>query len=164
MQAHIGELRDQADAATKAVNVFNMNSPSNIDANGRLKSEIEFDAVSAELAKARSQSAASGGAEVAALENRVADLSRRVADEKSKLEKLRDMRARAESSRAAYQTAVDRFNQSLQLQQQSVPATEARILTEATPPHDRSSPKMALVLMLALVGGGALGVTGAFGR
>jgi succinoglycan biosynthesis transport protein ExoP len=164
MQAHIGELRDQAEAATKAVDAFTMNNPSNIDADGRLKSEIEFNAVSAELAKARSQSAAAGGADVAALEKRLADLSRRVADEKSKLEKLRDMRARAESSRAAYQTAVDRFNQSLQLQQQSVPATEARILTEATPPHDRSSPKLALVLMLALVGGGTLGVTGAFGR
>jgi uncharacterized protein involved in exopolysaccharide biosynthesis/Mrp family chromosome partitioning ATPase len=78
--------------------------------------------------------------------------------------KLHDLQAQAESSRAAYQTAVNRFNQALQLQQQSVPATEARILTEATPPRDGSSPKAALVLMLALVGGGTLGAAGAFGR
>jgi uncharacterized protein involved in exopolysaccharide biosynthesis/Mrp family chromosome partitioning ATPase len=82
----------------------------------------------------------------------------------STLAKLHDLQAQAESSRAAYQTAVNRFNQALQLQQQSVPATEARILTEATPPRDGSSPKAALVLMLAFVGGGTLGAAGAFGR
>jgi len=85
------------------------------------------------------------------------------AAEKDSLDELRDLQGKADTAKATYQNAVNRFNQALQLQEQSVPATEARILTEATAPTDGSSPKVSLVLMLALVGGGALGAMGGIG-
>jgi uncharacterized protein involved in exopolysaccharide biosynthesis/Mrp family chromosome partitioning ATPase len=162
MRARVATLRNEAEAAAKIVDVFKANNPLNVDANGKLESENDLRTVSERLANARLQKAASP--EIAAVEKEMSAVSRRVANEKSTLVKLQDLQAQAEGSRAAYQTAANRFNQALQLQQQSVPATEARILTAATVPHDGSSPSMALVLMLALVGGGTLGVTGAFGR
>lgn len=50
------------------------------------------------------------------------------------------------------------------VQQQSLPVSEARIVTAATPPLRPSSPKTALVLLLAVFAGGTVGVGGALGR
>ena len=65
-----------------------------------------------------------------------------------------------ESSAQNYRTANDNFRQGYteSLQQQSFPISDARILTSASPPSGKSSPKTALVLVLAAAGGLVLGV------
>jgi succinoglycan biosynthesis transport protein ExoP len=65
-----------------------------------------------------------------------------------------------ESSAQNYRTTYDNFRQRYteSLQQQSFPISDARILTLASPPSSKSSPKRALVLVLAAAGGLVLGV------
>jgi polysaccharide biosynthesis transport protein len=65
-----------------------------------------------------------------------------------------------ESSAQNYRTANDNFRQHYteSLQQQSFPIPDARILTSASPPSGKSSPKTALILVLAAAGGLVLGV------
>lgn len=48
------------------------------------------------------------------------------------------------------------------LQQQSMPVTEARIVTTALPPLSKSAPKSSLILLLGLIGGIGAGVAAAF--
>jgi capsular exopolysaccharide synthesis family protein len=69
---------------------------------------------------------------------------------------LRDLESAASSYRNIYETFLSRFTQSVQ--QQSFPTTEARVVTEASPPPKPSSPKVALTLTLAVVCGLMLGV------
>jgi polysaccharide biosynthesis transport protein len=65
-----------------------------------------------------------------------------------------------ESSALNYRTTYDNFRQRYteSLQQQSFPISDARILTLASPPSSKSSPKTALILVLAAAGGLVLGV------
>ncbi len=67
---------------------------------------------------------------------------------------LRDLDSNAQSSRAL----ADNFLQlyMVSTQQQSFPMTEARLITKASVPLNRSKPKMWLVGLIGVVGGGLL--------
>lgn len=68
---------------------------------------------------------------------------------------LRDLESNAQSSRAL----ADNFLQlyMLSVQQQSFPMTDARLITDASPPLTNSDPKTLLIIFAAIVGGGGLG-------
>jgi polysaccharide biosynthesis transport protein len=73
---------------------------------------------------------------------------------------LRNLQSSAETYRALYDSFLQRYMESVQ--QQTFPVSEARLITRATPPGGKSSPKTMLILVLAGVGGmligGAVGV------
>jgi succinoglycan biosynthesis transport protein ExoP len=75
---------------------------------------------------------------------------------------LRELETSANTYRNIYETFLSRFTQSVQ--QQSFPSTEARLVTEASPPRSPSSPKIGLTLALAALCGLGLGVMSAFAR
>jgi succinoglycan biosynthesis transport protein ExoP len=68
---------------------------------------------------------------------------------------LRDLDSKAQSYRALYDNFLQHYMESVQ--QQSVPVSEARVITEATRPFSKSSPKIPLILAAAVVGGIILG-------
>src|SRR3982074_624549 len=76
--------------------------------------------------------------------------------------RLRELETAATTYRGIYETFLSRFTQSVQ--QQSFPSTEARVVTSASPPSSRSSPKIGLTLALAALCGLGLGVMSAFAR
>ncbi|HXI07841.1 MAG TPA: polysaccharide biosynthesis tyrosine autokinase [Bradyrhizobium sp.] len=76
--------------------------------------------------------------------------------------RLRELETAANTYRGIYETFLSRFTQSVQ--QQSFPSTEARVVTVATPPASRSSPKTGLTLSFAAICGLALGLALAFLR
>lgn len=76
--------------------------------------------------------------------------------------RLRELETAANTYRGIYETFLSRFTQSVQ--QQSFPSTEARVVTEASPPRAPSSPKIGLTLALAAICGLGLGVMSAFAR
>ena len=67
---------------------------------------------------------------------------------------LKDLESNAQSARAL----ADNFLQlyMVSVQQQSFPITEARVITQASVPLSKSSPKTLLVLLAALIGGAIL--------
>jgi succinoglycan biosynthesis transport protein ExoP len=67
---------------------------------------------------------------------------------------LRDLDSNAQSARAL----ADNFLQlyMISIQQQSFPITEARVITQASVPLRNSSPKTALIMIAAMVGGAIL--------
>lgn len=69
--------------------------------------------------------------------------------------RLRDLDRDAQTYRNLYQSFNDRYTQAIQ--QQSFPITDARILTRASEPREKSSPKTGLILTLAGFGGILLG-------
>jgi succinoglycan biosynthesis transport protein ExoP len=69
---------------------------------------------------------------------------------------LGELESSAENYRTTYNNFRQRYTESLQ--QQSFPISDARILTSASPPSGKSSPKTALVLVLAAAGGLVFGV------
>src|SRR5262249_1844988 len=69
---------------------------------------------------------------------------------------LRELESSAQNYRTTYDNFRQRYTESLQ--QQSFPISDARILTSASPPLSKSSPKTALVLVLAAGGGLVFGV------
>ncbi len=76
--------------------------------------------------------------------------------------RLRELETAANTYRGIYETFLSRFTQSVQ--QQSFPSTEARVVTVASPPRGRSSPKIALILALSAVAGLGFGVMAGFAR
>jgi succinoglycan biosynthesis transport protein ExoP len=78
--------------------------------------------------------------------------------------RLRELEAAAQSAKTTYETFLSRYTQSMQMQQQAFPVTEARVLAEASPPLSKSAPKTILILVLAIVAGGTLGLIAAFAR
>jgi Mrp family chromosome partitioning ATPase len=99
----------------------------------------------------------------AAAARRVNDLAPRVSEARAHLEKLKGLEAHLQSLQqlhASLQNRHARVNQFVQ--QQSLPVTEARVVTEATPPLRKSSPKALLILLLAASAGCTAGVGGAF--
>jgi len=68
---------------------------------------------------------------------------------------LRELDSTAQTYRALYDNFLQRYMESVQ--QQSFPITEARLITQASRPMRKSSPKSLLVLAIVLVGGGILG-------
>ena len=64
---------------------------------------------------------------------------------------LRDLESTAQTYRALYDNFLQRYMESIQ--QQSFPITEARIITEASRPLVKSSPRSGLILALCALGG-----------
>jgi succinoglycan biosynthesis transport protein ExoP len=258
LEQRIGELRQQASDAYKAVQDFKSNNGIIIGVDGKLASEVELDQLGIALAKARAdtsqarakldritrvleqrndketnysipdpvvtdalsnpvitklrqqflddqsresewsarygpdhQAARNLRAEMAALQRAIWDEISRISESyRSELQiaktqeesidkrmgevfqqsaqtrqaqvRLRELETGANSYRGIYETFLTRFTQSVQ--QQSFPSTEARIVTAATPPGARSSPKMGLTLALAGLCGLGLGILAAFVR
>ena len=71
---------------------------------------------------------------------------------------LRELEREVEASRAVYQAFLVRARETGE--QQSIDSTNARIISKATPPRDKSWPPRLLLLAIALMGGLGLG-TGA---
>lgn len=69
--------------------------------------------------------------------------------------KLRELEREAQTYQNLYQSFSDRY--ATAIQQQSFPITEARVLTEASEPREKSAPKTGLILILAAFGGTMLG-------
>ena len=76
--------------------------------------------------------------------------------------KLRELDSSAQTYRSLLDVYMQRFVGAVQ--QQSSPITEARIISEALPPRDKSWPKSSVVLLGALFGGLFLGMGTAFAR
>jgi polysaccharide biosynthesis transport protein len=70
--------------------------------------------------------------------------------------KLRELESNSQSYRALYDNFLQRYVQSVQ--QQSFPITEARVISAASPPFSKSSPKTLLTLIVAAFGGFVIGV------
>ena len=72
--------------------------------------------------------------------------------------RLRELEREVEASRAVYQAFLTRARETGE--QQSIDNTNARVISKATPPRDKSWPPRLLLLAVALVGGLGIG-TGA---
>jgi len=90
------------------------------------------------------------------LENRIAEAVSRSQPINQAQIPLRELESTAQNYRTTYDNFRQRYTESLQ--QQSFPISDARILTLASPPSSKSSPKRALVLVLAAGGGLVFGV------
>ena len=72
--------------------------------------------------------------------------------------KIRDLSAVADAARNDHEALQNRALRLTQfIQQQSLPITEARVLTDAKPPLSKSAPKTQVILLLAGVGGLVIG-------
>ena len=69
---------------------------------------------------------------------------------------LRQLESAAQTYRALYDNFQQRYMDSVQ--QQSFPMTEARVITRASPPSAKSSPKSLLILAVATMGGLVFGL------
>ena len=70
--------------------------------------------------------------------------------------RLRELETRATTYQTIFETFLNRYTAAVQ--QQSFPSTEAQIITAASLPDGKSSPKTNLTLFLSLLGGALLGV------
>ena len=68
---------------------------------------------------------------------------------------LGELESKARAYRALYDNFQQRYTDTLQ--QQSFPITEARVITRASPPLEKTSPKSLLILAVASMGGLMLG-------
>jgi succinoglycan biosynthesis transport protein ExoP len=68
---------------------------------------------------------------------------------------LRELKSNADAARTLYDNFLQRYMEAVQ-QQDSVPISETRLISPATPPAIKSSPKKMLTLLVALAGGGLL--------
>ena len=83
----------------------------------------------------------------------------------SAMAQLRAMADEANAQTADYEALQNRYSRVTQfMQQQSLPVTEARLLTSAEPSLSKSAPKSTVIMILSSVGGLVLGVALAFGR
>jgi succinoglycan biosynthesis transport protein ExoP len=96
------------------------------------------------------------------IDKRMIEVFQKSASTRQSQVRLRELETAANTYRGIYETFLSRFTQSVQ--QQSFPSTEARIVTVASPPNRRSSPKLGLTLALAAICGLGLGVMLAFAR
>ncbi len=96
------------------------------------------------------------------IDKRMVEVFQKSATMRQSQVRLRELETAANTYRGIYETFLSRFTQSVQ--QQSFPSTEARIVTVASPPSSRSSPKLGLTLALAAISGLGLGVMLAFAR
>lgn len=116
---------------------------------GRIAETYESDY---DIAKAREQS----------LDASVQGAIRQMSSTNTAQVDLRDLQSTSQSYRSLYDTFLSRFMQTTQ--QQSLPITEARVITGATVPRAKSGPKASIVLGIAAVLGLGVGVGGAFAR
>ena len=90
-----------------------------------------------------------------AIERSLADLSGESAVSDKAQIQLRELEREAATNRTLYETFLERYKTALQ--QESFPITDARILSEASPPRLKSNPKTFLIVALGLFGGMAAG-------
>jgi capsular exopolysaccharide synthesis family protein len=95
-----------------------------------------------------------------AIEKRVTEVFQQSSGTRQAQVKLRELETTAQTYRTLYENFLNRYTQAVQ--QATFPSTEARVITPASPPNSKSSPKTALTLLAALVGGMGLGVGAAF--
>lgn len=76
--------------------------------------------------------------------------------------KLRDLESAADTYRNLYNNFLEKLQSATQ--NQSFPLSEARLISTATKPDRKSSPRSVLALVGGLVGGLCLGLGGAFAR
>ena len=69
---------------------------------------------------------------------------------------LRQLESAAQNYRTLYDSFQQRYTDSVQ--QQSLPTTDARVITRASPPSEKSSPKSLAILSAAAMGGVLLGL------
>jgi polysaccharide biosynthesis transport protein len=79
-------------------------------------------------------------------------------------EEMRALEAAVDSYKRSYEVFQNLARYSQTAQQQSVPVTEARILSPALPPVEATSPRVGLILFLSMLTGCGLGVAAAFTR
>ena len=75
---------------------------------------------------------------------------------------LKELESSSQTYRALYDSFLQRYMDTVQ--QQSFPITEARLITEASRPLGKSSPKSLLILAVAIAGGTILGIGAAILR
>ncbi|HEY7229694.1 MAG TPA: Wzz/FepE/Etk N-terminal domain-containing protein [Pseudolabrys sp.] len=98
-------------------------------------------------------------------EFRAANQGASPASDAERAAELKALEKAAESKRGAYEALRTRSGRLRQfVEDQAFPFTQARIISEARPPAERSSPKTAIILLGALAAGGIVGFCGAFGR
>lgn len=73
---------------------------------------------------------------------------------------LRELERESETYKQLYSAFLTRYQEAIQ--QQSFPITDARVITAATPPQQRSFPRTNLVLALGLLAGALVGVGAVF--
>lgn len=98
-----------------------------------------------DIAKAREQS----------LRDSLTSLADISAAENSLMPKLREMERQADTLRTLHKDLMQRFQEGDQLE--SFPKSEARVITQASPPLSQSSPRRLLSLVAFLAGGAMLG-------
>lgn len=76
---------------------------------------------------------------------------------------LHELKSNAETARSLYDNFLQRYMEAVQ-QQDAIPISETRMISPATPPLRKSSPKTLLTLLIALGGGGALSFAFAYLR
>lgn len=105
-----------------------------------------------EIAKSREES----------LRKSLDDLFRQTAGTRQSQIQLRALDASSQTYRTLLDTYLQRYVQAVQ--QESSPITEARVISEAIPPKDKSWPKTSIVLLGAIAGGLFAGLGAAFAR
>lgn len=100
----------------------------------------------------------------ATIVRRIKEMAPQMEAMQTHLDKLKDLDAKYQNYRQLHDVLQNRYSRVSQfVQQQSLPVTEARVITEATPPLKKSSPKTTLILLLAAFAGGMLGIGSAIG-
>jgi succinoglycan biosynthesis transport protein ExoP len=97
-----------------------------------------------------------------AIDKRMTDVFQKSGATRQSQVRLRELETAANTYRGIYETFLSRFTQSVQ--QQSFPSTEARVVTEASPPRRPSWPKLGITLAFATVCGLGLGAMAAVAR
>jgi succinoglycan biosynthesis transport protein ExoP len=97
-----------------------------------------------------------------AIDKRMGEVFQNSAETRQSQVRLRELDTAANTYRGLYETFLSRFTQTVQ--QQSFPSTQARVVTVASPPTSKSSPKTTLTLALAALCGLGLGVMSALAR
>jgi polysaccharide biosynthesis transport protein len=75
---------------------------------------------------------------------------------------MRELETNAKGYRSLYESFLQRYMGSVQ--QESFPISEARVISPASPPQNKSKPKTGLILALGILGGIALGTALGFLR
>jgi succinoglycan biosynthesis transport protein ExoP len=98
-------------------------------------------------------------ARLEALGQSMDSLSRTVAATNTKMVQLRELEQTADSYKTLYRSFLERYQQTIQ--QQSIPVSDARVVTSAASPMQPSSPKglsiVALTAFMGALAGGAFG-------
>src|SRR6185295_19111340 len=89
------------------------------------------------------------------LEANLGDLKQNAISTNQASVQLRELEREVEASRAVYQAFLVRARETGE--QQSIDNTNARVISKATPPRDKSWPPRLLLLAIALMGGLGLG-------